>query len=85
MNPEFGSGLWNILFESYTDDITPIIESTIKKDINLWMPFVAVQKVSAVTSSTQYGRIDVTVLFTAPSAGVMATQELTMGVANNTL
>ena len=50
MNPNFGSGLWAVLFENYGDDMTPIIDSAIRKDITAWMPYVNVQSVTAVTN-----------------------------------
>jgi phage baseplate assembly protein W len=79
MNPEFGSGLWSILFENYTDDISPLIENTIRKDIARWMPYVNVSKVEVNTNNTEYKdkyKVGVTVLFTVPSAGITETQTL---------
>ena len=85
MNPEFGSGLWNILFENYTDDITPLIENTIRKDIAKWMSYVNVSRVQVITNDTEYKdkyKVGVTVLFTVPGAGITETQ--TLEVSMNT-
>ena len=87
MNPEFGSGLWSILFENYTDDISPLIENTIRKDIGRWMPYVNVSKVEVNTNNTEYKdkyKVGVTVLFTVPSAGITETQtlEVSMNTSN---
>lgn len=76
MNPEFGSGLWNILFENNTDDFKAIIESTIRKDIETWMRYVSVQKITIEDSASNPNKIDVSVVFTVPSAGITQLQYL---------
>lgn len=85
MNPEFGSGLWNILFENYTEDIIPLIENTIQKDIIRWMSYVNVISVQVNTNDTEYKdkyKVGVTVLFTVPVVGITETQ--TLEVSMNT-
>lgn len=52
MSPEFGSGLWSVLFENNTEDLTPIIDSTIRKDIARWMGYVNVQSINVETIKT---------------------------------
>ena len=83
MNPDFGSGMWSILFEQNTDNIKIIIENTIRKDIGRWMPYVNVESVNVdnTSDSTQH-RINVSVTFTVPSSGVFEQQ--TLQVAINT-
>jgi phage baseplate assembly protein W len=76
MNPEFGSGLWNILFESNTEEFKTIIESTIRKDIETWMRYVNVQKITIEDNAANPNRIDVAVVFTVPSAGITQSQSL---------
>lgn len=79
MNPEFGSGLWNVLFENFTDDISPIIESAIRDDIQRWMSYVNVEEITIDTDNTQNidkNMIGVTVIFTVPSIGITRPQEL---------
>jgi phage baseplate assembly protein W len=85
MNPEFGSGLWNVLFENYTDDISALIENTIRKDITRWMSYVNVNDVQVSTNDSEFKdkyTIGVKVLFTVPSIGV--TQQQTLEVSMNT-
>lgn len=85
MNPDFGSGLWNVLFENYNEDISPLIENTIKQDINRWMNYVTVKDVQVNTAVDEYqsnNRVGVRVLFTIPSAGI--TQIQTLEVVMNT-
>jgi phage baseplate assembly protein W len=85
MNPEFGSGLWNILFENFSDDITPLIENTIRKDIIRWMSYVNVDSVQVNADDSEYKdkyKVGVTVLFTIPSIGI--TDPQTLEVSMNT-
>jgi phage baseplate assembly protein W len=82
-NPEFGSGLWSVLFENYTDDITPLIENTIRKDVTRWMPYVNIDSIQVSTNTTENNdkyRIYVKVLYTVPSIGEMETQILEVNV-----
>jgi uncharacterized protein len=82
MNPEFGSGLWNILFENYTDNIIPIIESTIRKDVSRWMGYVNVKDIKINTTSEVMNKniIQVVMLFNIPSAGVTKLQQLELAM-----
>jgi len=83
MNPEFGSGLWNILFENYTDDITPMVKNSIQRDIAKWMSYVKIQDIQIYTNSAEYkdkNKVGVKVLFTVPSAGINKTQTIEVAV-----
>lgn len=86
MNPDFGSGLWNVLFENMADDMTPIIDSTIRRDIAKWMSYVNVESVSVVNNKdNNYNRLDVSVIFTVPSIGVFDQQTLQVGMNTNNI
>jgi phage baseplate assembly protein W len=86
MNPDFGSGLWNVLFENMSDDMTPIIDSTIRRDIAKWMSYVNVQSVSVANNKdNNYNRLDVSVVFTVPSIGVFDQQTLQVGMNTNNI
>jgi len=86
MNPDFGSGLWNVLFENITDDMSSIIDSTIRRDISKWMGYVNVQSISVVSNSdNNYNRLDVSVIFTVPSIGVFEQQTLQVGMNTNNI
>ena len=88
MNPEFGSGLWNILFENYTDDIKPIIESTIRKDISNWMGYVNVKDIKISVANDELSdknALRIFVLFTVPSAGITQLQNLDLAMNTNNI
>lgn len=45
LQPEFGSGLHEVLFEFNNDEYSSIIESEIESAINQWLPFVTIQDI----------------------------------------
>jgi phage baseplate assembly protein W len=83
MNPNFGSGLWNILFEQTTDNLSVIIEDVIRKDISRWMQYINVSSVEIDnTSDPTKHLLNVKVIYTIPSVGI--TNEQTLEVSMNT-
>lgn len=83
MNPDFGSGLWSVLFENNVENISQVIESTIRKDITRWMSYVNVKSVDVDrTSDSSQHRINVSVVYTVPAIGI--TNEQTLQVDMNT-
>jgi hypothetical protein len=83
MNPEFGSGLWNVLFEQNTDNLLTIIENTIRKDIIRWMSYVNVKSVDIDNQSDPNQHLlHVSVTYTVPSIGI--TNEQVLQVDMNT-
>lgn len=88
MNPEFGSGLWNILFENNTDDIVPIIESTIRSDIERWMNYLIVEQITVNTEDSEYKdkyKVGVRVTFTVPTIGLTSPQILDVEMNTNNI
>lgn len=79
MNPEFGSGLWGVLFQNYTDETTSLVESTIRKDIQRWMSYVSIQDIQIETNDAEYRdqyKIGIKIVFTVPSIGITQPQVL---------
>lgn len=79
LNQDFGSGLWSVLFENYTEDIGMLVENTIRKDISKWMNYVNVSKVTVDSNTTENINkytVKLTILFTVPSAGINQVQTL---------
>lgn len=45
MSPTFGSDLYKIIFEFNSEEMEPIINSTIRADIHEWLPYLTVQNI----------------------------------------
>ena len=87
MNQDFGSSVWSVLFENYTEDISSIVETAIRKDIAKWMNYVNVSKVVVdgnTTENINKYTISLKILFTVPSAGInqIQTLETTISTGN---
>ncbi len=88
MNPEFGSSLWELLFENFSTDVTPIISNTIKNDISRWMNYVEISDIELNTdqpeNSSRYV-ISVKILFTVPSIGINRLQTVETSIITNSI
>ena len=65
LQPEFGSGLQELLFEQNVDDFEGRIEETINKSLEQWLPYVTAEEIEVDSSDTSRdnNRINVSVKF----------------------
>ena len=65
LQPEFGSGLQELLFEQNVDDFEDRIEETINKSLEQWLPYVTAEEIEVDSSDTlrDNNRINVSVKF----------------------
>ncbi len=78
MNPDFGSGLVDLLF-SMNDEFLPMtIESTVKRDIERWMPYISVQSVSVNndTDEKNKNQVSISILYIVNNIGLTTPQNL---------
>ena len=86
MNTNFGSGLWNVLFDQNTEDISQIVESVIRKDVAAYMNYVNIQSVDVDRDSdNSQHRINVSVTYTVPSIGLTNEQILKVEMNTNNI
>lgn len=87
LNLDFGSTLWDVLFEFNNDDLPGIVEQAIKKDVQKWLPYVTVKSVSVSSTDEErdnnYIKIDVS--FTVDSMGITTPQNLTLVTAQGNI
>ncbi len=48
MNPEFGSLVWEYIFENITDSSPDIMEDIIKKDVGTWLPEIIIKSIDII-------------------------------------
>lgn len=65
LQPEFGSGLQELLFEPNVDDFEGRIEDTINESLEQWLPYVTAEEIVVDSSDTlrDNNRINVSVKF----------------------
>ena len=65
LQPEFGSGLQELLFEPNVDDFEGRIEDTINESLEQWLPYVTAEEILVDSSDTlrDNNRINVSVKF----------------------
>lgn len=72
MNPTFGSDLYKIIFEFSNEEIPNIVESAIRSDIQVWMPYITIQNI--IVDITNENRdtyiINVQVAFSVNQIGI---------------
>ncbi len=71
MQPTFGSGLWNLVFEQDTNTLEDQAVNTVSQDIANWIPNVTVTDVTAnllttdqITTNTDTYMLEIAVTFT---------------------
>lgn len=67
MQPEFGSGLHEILFEFNDDDLADRIEDTITSAIETWLPYVTIEEILVEQDDTlkNQNRANISITFRA--------------------
>jgi uncharacterized protein len=87
MNPNFGSGLWNVLFEFNDDTLPQIVESTVRRDIEKWLPYVNITKVDVKNGTNERNQyaVGISVSFTVNSAGITTPQTIELVMQQETL
>lgn len=82
MNPEFGSDLHKVVFEFENDELSQIVDSTVRRDIQRWMPYLNVKSVvtDARTELRDIYTIHIQVTFTVDSVGITEAQTVDFSV-----
>jgi phage baseplate assembly protein W len=87
LNLDFGSSLWDVIFNFNNQELQSIIESSIKKDVKKWLPFVEIKDVMVGSTDEEkdgyYVKISVT--FTADSVGITSPQNITLVAAQGNI
>lgn len=54
MQPNFGTDIYNLLFENNVQDIRSVIKKSITKDVNYWLPYITINDVKLETSKDMH-------------------------------
>ena len=86
-NLDFGSSLWDVLFNFNNEELQPIIESAIKRDVKQWLTFVNIKSVTiGDTDAEKDGYyVNIFVVFTADNVGITSPQNLTLVAAQGNI
>ena len=87
MNPNFGSGLWNLIFEFNNENLTQLVESTVRRDVERWLPYVSILKIVVGNGTVERDQniVRVSVDFISNSAGITKPQTLDVFIQQGTL
>jgi len=80
MNPNFGSGLWEVLFEFNDENLNQLVESTVRRDVEKWLPYVNIKSLTVDNGTENKDKyaISISILFTVKTAGISGDQTLTL-------
>lgn len=80
MHPEFGAGLYELLFDMNSDDFNEAVENEITSALERWLPFVTVTEVVAEESNILKDRnqYNVSIKFSVGNSPELNTVEFTV-------
>jgi phage baseplate assembly protein W len=55
MMPEFGTQLYELLFEQYTDGLEEILKNTLTNEIQFWIPEITILKLDIINTENPIG------------------------------
>lgn len=59
MLPTFGCNLRNVLFENATEELTTVIEDTIRENFQIWLPYIFINELVVDTPNLSPNRINI--------------------------
>ena len=80
LQPDFGTGLQELLFEQITDDLEIQLESLITDSVNFWLPYIDIDEIEVQMTDEMkdLNRAVVKLLFSV--GGQFESQELTFNI-----
>lgn len=58
LQPLFGSDVYSILFENINEDLSTELETSLRKDIKFWLPYIIIDNVSVITEE-DFNRVNI--------------------------
>ena len=68
MQPNFGTNIYNLLFENNTGDIRSKLKKTLTKDINYWLPYITINDIKLSSSSNEH-KLSIAIYFQITNIG----------------
>jgi phage baseplate assembly protein W len=86
-NLDFGSSFYNVLFNFNNEELQTILESSIKKDVRKWLPYVDIKSVTISDSDEEKDgyHVKISVVFTADNVGITSPQNITLVAAQGNI
>jgi len=78
MNPDYGVGITRYLFENFSDNTYRVIDSRIREQVNLYMPFIKIQEVSFQGAPSDSNTLAVRIAYAIPQIGMRDLLEFTI-------
>ena len=77
MEPEFGVGMRNFLFEKFTPSTFSKIESRIRTQAATYMPNINIEQIQFDSGEVDGNKLIIRIMFSVPAIGISETLELT--------
>ncbi len=61
--PEFGSRMRELVFEQIDDNLPTAIEQVVRKDVEIWLPYINILEVNTLTEDQDQSKIYVEVVY----------------------
>lgn len=80
MHPDFGTRLYNTVFEQNTDNLIETIQTELEDDIKYWLPYITITKLQVTADIDNYS-ISISLVFKVSERG--ANQTIKIFVSQN--
>tara|TARA_B100000287_G_C20672850_1_gene794046 strand:- start:4833 stop:5201 length:369 start_codon:yes stop_codon:yes gene_type:complete len=78
MEPEFGVGIRNYLFEQFSPATYGAIRSKINEQVKIYMPSISIEEVSFSGEAQELNRLMIKIRFSIPDIGITEMLEFTI-------
>lgn len=77
MEPEFGVGMRNFLFENFTPSTYTKIETKIREQASIYMQNIVIEQIQFLPGEVDTNKLSVRILFSVPAIGITEMLDLT--------
>ncbi len=80
MQPEFGTGLHEVLFEQMTDEFEEKLQTTITESVNFWLPYITIKDIEVEMTDEMKDMHQAKLKIQFTVGNQIETQEITMRI-----
>jgi phage baseplate assembly protein W len=80
MQPEFGTGLHQVLFEQMTDEFEEKLQTTITESVNFWLPYITIKDIEVEMTDEMKDMHQAKLKIQFTVGNQIETQEITMRI-----